>query len=480
MKLKDNKIFRWIIIPICLLLCFFGRFIPGNNALSSDAIGVICIFIGTLILWLTIGIDWPSVLCIFSLGFINSYGFSKVFTSGFGNSTFVFLLFTFVCTYALSKTSLIKRTAIFFVNNKLSKKSGFWFSNLFLISVLLLGQFIAPTVLFVIMLPILEEILNLAKIEKGDKIGKLLMLGLGFTCSISSGMTPIAHVFPIIAMNTAEITVSPLNYMAIAIPTGLLIFILMLIILWVFLRPDTSKLKDINIEEIKKDIPSIDKKDIATLVIFIIVILLWIIPSLFKDISPDFYKLINGYGTAMPPILGTILLCILRFDNKPIIKIDDAFKNGVPWGSLLMCAATLTLGSVLSDDTIGIKIFLQNSLGNSLINVSPILLLIIFVSWAAIQTNLSSNMVTASLVSAVCATLLRSIATTINLPSIICAIGMMSALAFATPPSMPHIAIISSNGYCETKDTLIYGSILMVISIILSLLIAYPLGTLIL
>ena len=57
---------------------------------------------------------------------------------------------------------------------------------------------------------------------------------------------------------------------------------------------------------------------------------------------------------------------------------------------------------------------------------------------------------------------------------------MMSALAFATPPSMPHIAIISSNGYCETKDTLIYGSILMVISIILSLLIAYPLGTLIL
>ena len=237
-------------------------------------------------------------------------------------------------------------------------------------------------------------------------------------------------------------------------------------------------LKDINIEEIKKDIPSIDKKDIATLVIFIIVILLWIIPSLFKDISPDFYKLING--TAMPPILGTILLCILRFDNKPIIKIDDAFKNGVPWGSLLMCAATLTLGSVLSDDTIGIKIFLQNSLGNSLINVSPILLLIIFVSWAAIQTNLSSNMVTASLVSAVCATLLRSIATTINLPSIICVIGMMSALAFATPPSMPHIAIISSSGYCETKDTLIYGSILMIISIILSLLIAYPLGTLIL
>ena len=58
-KLKDNNIFRWIIIPICFALCFFGQLIPAQGGLSSEAIGVLFIFLGTLILWLTIGIDWP-------------------------------------------------------------------------------------------------------------------------------------------------------------------------------------------------------------------------------------------------------------------------------------------------------------------------------------------------------------------------------------------------------------------------------------
>ena len=104
-KLKDNRIFRAIIIPLCICFCFLGQLIPPIDGLSSEAIGVLFIFLGTLILWLTIGIDWPSLLCLLSLGFINSFGFNKVISSSFGNSTFAFLLFTFICTYALSKTS---------------------------------------------------------------------------------------------------------------------------------------------------------------------------------------------------------------------------------------------------------------------------------------------------------------------------------------------------------------------------------------
>ena len=46
-KLKDNNIFRWIIIPICFALCFFGQLIPAQGGLSSEAIGVLFIFLGT-------------------------------------------------------------------------------------------------------------------------------------------------------------------------------------------------------------------------------------------------------------------------------------------------------------------------------------------------------------------------------------------------------------------------------------------------
>ena len=332
MALKDNKIFRWIIIPICIALCFIGKFIPPFGGLPKDAMQVLFIFLGSLILWLTIGIDWPSLLCIFALGFVNSLGFSTVLSKSFGNSTFIFLLFTFICTYALSKTSIIKRITISFINFPLAKKNGMWFSFLFLFSVLIVGLFISPSVLFVVILPILNEILKIAKIEKGDKLGKALMMGLGFTVSISSGMTPIAHVFPILALEAAGIQgdVSTLSYMLFAIPVGLVVFLLMFIMLFVIYRPNIKQLNNIDASSLKNELKKITTTDIITLVTFLIVIVLWILPDIFKMFSPEIYKVMNGWTTAMPPILGTIALCVIKVDGKPILKIDEAFKN-VPW-----------------------------------------------------------------------------------------------------------------------------------------------------
>lgn len=478
-KLKDNVIFRAIIIPISIILCFVGQFIPSVNGLSSDAFGVIFIFIGVLLLWLTIGIDWPSLLCLFALGFIDKFGFNKVLSSSFGNSTFAFLLFTFVCTYALSKTSLIKRIALTFVNFKIAQKNSYLFIFFFLLATLILGLFISPSVLFVILLPILNEIISLLNIEKDDKISKVLMLGLGFTVSISSGMTPIAHVFPILAINAANIEVSTFEYIAIAFPAGLVLFLLTYLVLILCIQPKKDGLNFENVANLKKSLQKLDKKDIITLIIFISVLVLWIVPSIFEFIYYPIYEFFNKYGTIMPPLLGTILLCVIRVEEKPLLEVGDAFKNGVPWASLIMCAATLALGEAIKSEDIGLITYLQTNLGNSLVSLSPIILLIIFALWAAIQTNLSSNMVTATLVGTVASTVIASTFSTLNLEASICIIGMLSSFAFATPPSMPHIAIISSSETLSTKEVFIYGLIIMLLSVLVALLISYPIGLLI-
>ena len=478
-KLKDNVIFRAIIIPISIILCFVGQFIPSVNGLSSDAFGVIFIFIGVLLLWLTIGIDWPSLLCLFALGFIDKFGFNKVLSSSFGNSTFAFLLFTFVCTYALSKTSLIKRIALTFVNFKIAQKNSYLFIFFFLLATLILGLFISPSVLFVILLPILNEIISLLNIEKDDKISKVLMLGLGFTVSISSGMTPIAHVFPILAINAANIEVSTFEYIAIAFPAGLVLFLLTYLVLILCIRPKKDGLNFENVANLKKSLQKLDKKDIITLIIFISVLVIWIVPSIFEFIYYPIYEFFNKYGTIMPPLLGTVLLCVIRVEEKPLLEVGDAFKNGVPRASLIMCAATLALGEAIKNEDIGLITYLQTNLGNSLVSLSPIILLIIFALWAAIQTNLSSNMVTATLVGTVASTVIASTFSTLNLEATICIVGMLSSFAFATPPSMPHIAIISSSETLSTKEVFIYGLIIMLLSVLVALLISYPIGLLI-
>ena len=89
-------------------------------------------------------------------------------------------------------------------------------------------------------------------------------------------------------------------------------------------------------------------------------------------------------------------------------------------------------------------------------------------------------MVTATLVASVAASVLVGINSSLHLPAVICIIGMMASLAFATPPSMPHIAIVAGSDYCNVKDVLVFGSILMGLSVVVLLLVGYPLGLLML
>lgn len=479
-KLKDNNIFRYSIIALSLAIMIVAMCLPAIGELSSSAISVIGIFVGTLILWLTISIDWPSLLCILMLGLVDGLSFKSLFSSSFGSDTFVFLLCTFIFTYSLSTTNIIKKVSVWFITNKFSKKSPWHFVTMYTFSIILLGMFISPSVLFVILLPILEEILRKCEVEKGSKLGTMLMLTLAFAVSISSGMTPIAHVFPIISMgiytNVTGATIGYAQYMAIAIPVGILTTILMLVVFRLFLRPDMSKLKTENLDKIEKT-EKLTKRDILILSIVMLVILLWVLPSLLQSVWPQFYSLFNGYGTAFPAIIGVVLMSIIKCENKPLVSVGEACKKGVPFSSLIMCAGTLALSSAITSDAVGLKAFLTDNMSTLLVDLLPYALLVIFAFWATLQTNVSSNMVTATVVTTIAVPILQSTgAGGAILPTTVVVIGMLSAYAFATPPSMPHIAIAASSDYATTKDTLTYGSILGIIAVLLSISVGYAIG----
>ena len=103
------------------------------------------------------------------------------------------------------------------------------------------------------------------------------------------------------------------------------------------------------------------------------------------------------------------------------------------------------------------------------------IMVLIFILWAAIQTNLSSNMVTATVVSAAALAVTANI-TTVNVAALIVNIGMMSAFAFATPPAMPCVAIAVSSGWTNTKQMMVYGFMIMVVAVVISTLIGYPIA----
>ncbi|MFY9213340.1 MAG: SLC13 family permease [Tissierellaceae bacterium] len=471
---------RNILIFTSLLFILFFKYIPGPEGLSQSAMQVLGIFLGVLLLWLTISIDWPSLLCLAALAFVPEINFNSMLAGSIGGSTFSFLLFTFMCTYAISQTSFIRRCAIWFITSKLAKRGPWWFLISYCASVLIIGLVMSPTVLFVIYLPILDEICHVLRLEKDDRLANGLVMGQTIACALSSGMTPIAHVFAIMAMGFYEVatgnTIGYAAYMGFAIPVGIISFVVMILIFRLFLKPDMSKFDTIDMDSLKKDIQPMEKKERLILAIFFLVIALWVVPEFIKPVLPDLADYLNGFGTAFPPLLGAVAMLIITVEGKPLLNFHDAMSKGVSWASLIMTASTLALGSAMTNADIGLTDWLTANIAPMISDLSPLILVLIFTLWAALQTNLSSNMVTITVVCAVAIPICIASDGLISTPAVASIIGMMGAYAFATPPAHPNVALASASGWTTAGQMMRYGLAIMFVTVAITVVIGYPLG----
>ena len=136
-----------------LVGCFFlfgFSLLNLSLGLTPDAATMVGIFLGAITLWLTVDVGWPSLLVLFSLTQLNGVTISTVMANSLGNNTIAFLIFSCALTYALSTTGLLRRVALWFVNTPVAKKSPWAFAAMYFVSILVIGSFISPTVLFVL------------------------------------------------------------------------------------------------------------------------------------------------------------------------------------------------------------------------------------------------------------------------------------------------------------------------------------------
>lgn len=478
---KESPVKRITIIIISFAFIFMFRYMPTIPTLTLSGMQIIGIFLGILTLWLTVAIDWPSLLCIGALALVPELKMNGLLGASFGNSTFAFLMFTFLCTFALSQTPFIRRCAIGFVTSSIAKRGPWMFSMLFFASIIFIGAFISPTVLFVIYLPIIEEIYAVLGLKKGSPMASMLMVGLVVCSGISCGMTPIAHIFPLMALDfytaATGLTITYTSYMAFAIPVGLASLVCMMLIFRFIMRPDMGEINNNDIDSLKKDAPPMDRREMSVLVIFGIVILLWVVPDLATSVFPSFSKLFKGLGTAFPPLIGVTALSVITFKGKPLLNFAEGMSKGVPWGALIMAAGTLALGSALSNADVGLTVALGGAIGPVASRMAPITMVLLFTVWAAIQTNLSSNMVTVTVVTAISIPLCLATNGVVSTSAVAAIVGMMASYAFAFPPAMPCVAIAGASGWTTAGTLAKYGSIVAIIATIITVLLGYPIAS---
>ena len=443
-----------------LIGCFFLFGFSLLNlplGLTPDAVTMVGIFFGAITLWLTVDVGWPSLLVLFSLTQLSGVTISTVMSNSLGNNTIAFLIFSCALTYALSTTGLLRRVALWFVNTPVAKKSPWAFAAMYFVSILVIGSFISPTVLFVLFFALAKEIYSINNLDKGNDYARMLMIGTAIMTSISCAMTPIAHTFPLMAIGfyesaTGEV-INWIDYMMIGVPSGLLAAAATFAVLWLGFR---KKIGRIHIEA-SENTAKISRNEIVALIVFLIVVAMWMISGLF----PTWIPILKIWTTTIPPMLGVIVLCLFG-----IFNFNDAIKNGVPWTAIILCSATLAVGKWLTAAELGITDAIGTAMGNMLGTPNTIGLIFAIVAFAIIMTNLMSNIVTTT----VAYNLLTPIVIATGVISPVLStilIGIGASMAYATPPSIAHVALAAGSEYCDSKDMLKYGGIITIISIVL-------------
>ena len=457
----------------------FTSFMALTQTVSMEAACVCGIFVGSLYLWITRAIDWTSLLCLALLGMLPSIGFTKVFANSFGNSTFAFLLFTFICTYALAQTPFLKRAALVLLQSPLAKKGSWGFFVSFLMAVYGIGLFVSPTVLFVVFLPVYEEICELVGLKKGNKTAQGLLFSMIMMIALSAGATPIGHVFSVMAMGLYQtatgMSISYLAYMGMAIPVTVVIALLTVVTMYGVYKIDLTVFNQLDMQPLQKELPPMSKRERYTVMIFAGVIVLWLLPEFVTFFTGEKWGL-STYGTAFPPLVATVLMAVFSVEGKPLLSLQEAFAKGVHWPSLIMAGTTLALSSAFTMKEIGLVTWLQEVITPHTQGLSTLLLVALFVTWAAVQTNFSSNLVTVSVVTTIAIPLLQQSGVAVSIPAVASLIGLMASLAYATPPSMPYVAISVGSGWLSAKMVFVYGMWMMCWSILVAIIIGYPLA----
>lgn len=484
MKKKDTK--STLVLILALVVIIGSRFIPGAAGLSADAIAVLGVFFGSLIMWIGLSIDWPSMITLLALGLIPVFGFSSTFAGAFGNTTVAFLIFTFALVYPLAKTNFVRRCTVSFITNRIARKGPWYFVCFLLAAVTFMGLFISPSVLFVAFMPFLEDIYSVLGIKKGGKTGNMIMMGTAFCISLSSGMTAIGHVWPTMAIGyyTAATgnDVNQFQYMAMGIPTGIILIALLVLVFKFLYRPDD--IQDIQPEKamnLRGTVPPADTREKIILAVMFLTVFLWVGPSFIKGILPDVYTMVNGWSTAMPPLLGCIILFIAKTDGERIMNFKEVTSKGILWGSILMTAAATQLGSCLTNADVGISEWLTATLQPLTSNLPVIGMILFFMTWAVVETNFSSNIVTTTVVSAVALSVLTALpAGSVNVGAVVCMVGFAAAICNMTPAGQSTVNTVAiGSGWTDTKSMFIWGGIFAVMGILVLTFIAYPLGSLV-
>jgi len=468
-------IFAFAAMGVILLLPEPSVINTGEKSLALSLAGktTIAVLVMSVILWISEAIPFPvtGLLAISMLVITKATPFKELVKDGFGNPIFLFFVGVLILSAAISKTTILKRVVAFVLRH--IGHSPKLIVLAFLIVGALLSGWITDMAVAAILMPIAVTILENANIKPlKSNFGRALLIASawgpligGISTPAGCGPNPLTIGF---LKDLAGLDFSFIQWIALGFPA----MIMMIPAAWIILIKVFPLEKiDISIseEELKKqkeEFGHLTKKEILTVVIFSITIIMWITAPMIKKWTGG---IINYLSISYVAITASIFFFLPGIN---ILTWEEA-EEKISWGGIILIVTGLSLGMSIyktgaAEWIAWISFHLIGSLHPAVIIFSIVL------GVSLLKVMFSSNTVTGIIV----VPLLIALAKSLHIDPVLLAIpaGITSSLAFILVTSTPTNIIPYSAGYFTMGDMVKAGLIMTIVSSVLVAVSVYFMG----
>lgn len=481
---KNRRSDIWIVIAVVMFLIIKFA-VPASGALTEKGVGMLAVFIPTIILWIFVGTDWPSLLAICMLGALDVVPFANCLSVGFGTATTWLTVGMLFCSGVLKELGILDKLAYWVVSRKFIDGHPYRFLLIFYFAVMLIGMWISHAVMVILFSTVGAACCASVGIKKGEKFYNAVLMGVLWIAITAEAIIPYGKITGMTVMAVMEGLGYTLNlgrYLKMSLPFAIIYPIICLLVVRFIMRPDISKFKSYSGEAYRQKLkaePMTRDQGIA-LAIYIFLIVALLMPSLtFIPVLPGFFSRV---GSSWGAILGMVFMAVIRRKGKPMLDLPTGMSREVPWGVMCFMAASLVFAVYVSSADFGITAMISNALSSAIASVGSSGLTVVAVAAFAV-TLIATNFIANSVVAAVCTAAFVPVlaaayeAGTFGLhPWAVAGIIIINAgLSYLTPPASAMVPFILGP-HVPVKVGFKYSLLNLTVSFILGLILVFGIG----
>ena len=462
-------------ILISLAIMIFFKYIPASEPLTPLGVEVIGIFLGMLYGWLVADNSfWPSMFGLILLGLSSYSTVPAVLTAGFGNSTVLLIFFFYAFTNIISAAGITEYVARWIVSRKIVQGRPYVLTLMIYLAMCALVIMVSCAAATMVIFPLIKEICRLYGVKPGSKWASITLVStvcVGCSCYMILPFKSLpAVVFSSYTEMSGgqEIAVGP--YLAIVIAITAATILLSLVLMKFVFRCDVSVIA--NSDRSMEELPPLTGHQKFIMGFFVVVIALLLFPSF---VPKTFFlsAILSSIGSTgiLLGAIGVYLLLDLK-EGMPAVQL---FSKNVGWSIIFILASALTIASAVTAEETGVTPWLVQLITPVVQGKNPIIFTAIICLIGLVLTNVANNIATAAMLTPIAYTI--GIACGANPQALAVCVLLATNMGLATPPASAPAAIIhGEKEWIPGSDAVKYGLILCAITMILILVLVFPMA----